>query len=269
MNILLCTIMRNQENAIRTWHSQIKQLVSYNNNINFGISVYENDSSDNTKKILSKLKFNFTKKYNVTSENINTNFFGSVAKAERLINLANARNKCINQAINREKYEYIIFIEPDIIYNIKQLSKLINKVINSKYNFDIVSPVSLDSNAHFYDKWATRKNKVTEYWYPSTFKKGLLKLYSTFSCFCIYNAKPIYQGLTFAPYNNRLNKYDCDTAVICENFQEKGYSNIFMDTDYFVTHTNKSKNKLLNNKTIRRIYDQAIHIIFYKFNRIT
>ncbi|MBT5274799.1 hypothetical protein HOH11_00500 [Candidatus Woesearchaeota archaeon] len=259
--------MRNQENAIRTWHSQIKQLVQQNKEINFGVSVYENDSSDKTKELLKKLNFKFVKKHTVTSENINTKFFGSVAKAERLINLANARNKCINQAIKREKYDYIIFIEPDIRYNIKQISKLLNKVINSKYNFDIVSPVSLNSNNHFYDKWATRKNKFTEYWYPSTFKKGLLKLYSTFSCFCIYNAKPIYQGLTFAPYNNRLNKYDCDTAVICENFQEKGYSNIFMDTDFFVIHPNKSKNKLLNNKIIRRVYDYIIHIIFYKLHK--
>ena len=113
-NILLCTIMRNQENAIRTWHSQIKQLVQQNKEINFGVSVYENDSSDKTKELLKKLNFKFVKKHTVTSENINTKFFGSVAKAERLINLANARNKCINQAIKREKYDYIIFIEPDI-----------------------------------------------------------------------------------------------------------------------------------------------------------
>ncbi len=259
--------MRNQEKTIKQWQSQVKQLVKQNKKINFGVSVYENDSSDKTKELLKKLSFKFVKNHKITSKNINTKFFGSVPKAERLINISNARNNCINQAINKDKYDYIIFIEPDIKYNVKRMSALLNRVLNSNYNFDIVSPVSLNSNNHFYDKWATRKNKFTEYWYPSKFNQGLIKLYSTFSCFCIYNAEPIYKGLTFEPYNTRLKKYDCDTAVICENFQSKGYSNIFMDTDYFVLHPDKPTKSILNNKQIRRVYDSLIHIVFYKLRK--
>ena len=103
--------MRNQEKTIKQWHSQVKQLVKQNKKINFGVSVYENDSSDKTKELLKKLSFKFVKNHKITSKNINTKFFGSVPKAERLINISNARNNCINQAINKDKYDYIIFIE--------------------------------------------------------------------------------------------------------------------------------------------------------------
>jgi hypothetical protein len=43
MKILICSIIRNVENKLNSWYNQIKNIVSLNKDIDFYLSVYENN----------------------------------------------------------------------------------------------------------------------------------------------------------------------------------------------------------------------------------
>jgi len=91
-----------------------------------------------------------------------------------------------------------------------------------------------------YDAWASRITDKDEGWPPGVAVEGFPKrmdVWSTFNCFCKYNAEPMKNNISFSGFNKRLNKYDCDTAVICENFREAGYNKIVLDGRYSVFHS--------------------------------
>jgi len=238
-SILICSIIRNREKYLSTWREQLNGIVSLNPHHDFYLSVYENDSTDATKDILSNLDFSFFKDYQILSENINTEYFGSIVDEKRVHLLAECRNKAIYSNKFLNKCDYVIFIESDIIYNPHEMSVIVN---NNDY--DIISPRSLETLTPFptcmYDTWGTRMNASDEWWQTSfLFGHGhqdILNVWSTFNCFCKYNAHPIKNGITFGGFNERLNKFDCDTAVICENFRNAGFTKIGLDTRYNVYH---------------------------------
>jgi len=49
--ILISTIVRNRGKTLHKWHSQIKDLVSKDKKNKYYLSVYENDSTDDSKDI--------------------------------------------------------------------------------------------------------------------------------------------------------------------------------------------------------------------------
>jgi len=123
--ILICTIMRNQENNIARWYNQIQRLMLWCPDYDFTISVYENDSTDETKSVLNVFKKNGSFSFILGSENIGTKQYASVWSLDRLRNLATYRQKAINQVGNLD-FDKIAFIEPDVSYDPKWCSELIN-----------------------------------------------------------------------------------------------------------------------------------------------
>jgi hypothetical protein len=236
--ILICSIFRNREKFIKRWHYQIKSFIDVlSNEYTFDISIYENDSVDNTVQNLKILNYNFFNKAVLKTENKNTNFYGSVKNEDRVKNLALARNECLNSnVLNLSDYEKIIFIEPDFNYKTEDAIKIISadKIHNKK--IDIVSGLSLYYGM-FYDSWATRKTDLDKEGHIAYNSDGTLEDYwSTFNGFCVYNAEPFAKGIRFDWFNKRLNIYDCDTTVVCELFRENGYNNIFVDTSAVFHH---------------------------------
>jgi hypothetical protein len=275
-NILICSIFRDQQANLKLYTDQLTKLINLVvNKYNIYISWYENDSKDLTSIQLNEIKSyfrNHTKIKDIfyTSEQLNTKKYGSVWNTERIINLSNARNKAVFQGINNYFFDKIVFIEPDIKYDANWCKELIlaEHPNQAGINPDIYSAWSLRSENHpkesfyLYDTCACRQNENDTCWNFNNenqwINESLIKtdfggpdgnclhrIYSTFNCFCVYNAKPFYNGVSFGYTNTRINPsnikinnewLDSDTVNIVEKFREKGYNNVLVNRNCIVRH---------------------------------
>lgn len=229
--ILIYSIIRNRANSISRYHSQLKQIVKSCPDYEFYLSIYENDSDDGTKIELFSKDWSFFSGVSIISENINTRYFESVKSGERVENLAKARNKAIEAANFLSKVDYVLMVEGDIKYDATSVKNLLE--FNKKEpNFDIVSSVSIRKNGTHYDWWATRTsaNFVTDRSEldPEWQSKEYGKYYSTSNGLCLYRAKPFKEGVRHHWINTVTKEPDCEMVVLCQNFQNKGYKNIFI-----------------------------------------
>ena len=243
-NVFIYSIFRNSEKNLQNYYTQLKSIVAeLDDNYDFYLSIYENDSTDNTKKILSSFDFSFVKDFSLTTENIGTTSYKSVVDEQRVKNLSEARTKALSAKDFLQKSQYVLCIESDIHYSTDCIKNLFNfQKTHNLQNVDIVSAVSFKKKNTIYDTWATRRDS-TEEWgnlYDDWKNKSYDRYYSTFNCICLYNADVIKKGGVYGWYNERLKKFDCDTAVICENFHKLGHHDIFIN---YASVCNHIKNK--------------------------
>jgi hypothetical protein len=233
--ILISTIVRNRASKLNKWYNQIKNLVSLDNKNAYYLSVYENDSTDNSKEMLNNFDFSFLAGVKIQNEKIETEYFYQENlesnRKKRVENLALARNKTLFGITFLSECSHVLCIEPDIVYDPQSI---INNIINS--DFDIVSPISRQDGFILYDGWATRKEKEDVYWNNKINLNGVLDVWSTFNCLCFYKSDPFKFGVGFGFENPRTKKYDCDTTVICENFRKFGYDKIKLNCNVIVDH---------------------------------
>lgn len=233
--ILICSIFRNRENSIDFWYQQVQEILNEYKECTFSLSIYENDSVDNTQQKLLSLDTSMFDEYSLISEDINTNYYSSIVNEDRVRNLANARNKCLDSpAIELLKYTKVLFIEPDFRYSLEDAKRILSCEEATNIKFDILSGVSHYNN-RFYDSWATRKTENDNEG-QLTPANSIEPFWTTFNGFCLYNANPFKEGVRFHWFNKRLNRYDCDTAVICENFREKCYNEIYINRSAIFHH---------------------------------
>jgi len=274
-NILVSTIVRNREHTLPQWFTQIRNLVLEDPNNNYYLSIYENDSEDSSLELIKSFDYSFAKNYSVITEKLGTPWFGCEKNNIQLVNefyysdevlimslkdrvnmLANARNKSIYECGFLDDCDYVLSIEPDIRYT---PSEALQHIIHNMKNYDILSGRSMselrpgdrfnalqnkdtkESDWHLllYDSWATRRRKPEQMWHFDVELEGMMPVWSTYNCFCMYNADPFKKRITFSGFNARLDKWDCDTSVVCEEFRSHGYNNIYMDCDFRVGHMAK------------------------------
>jgi|TARA_R110000824_G_scaffold140542_3_gene306498 hypothetical protein len=253
MKILVCTIVRNAELTIPRWWENVTQMTALYPEIEFSLSVYENDSIDNSKNLLTERMKDSSAYFSETflgMEDINTQFYQSVVNDNRVDNLARARNNCFNQVNNLEEYDYAFSVEVDTHFTVSSLGLLFQKI----GQWDILSLTSYTepslNPSPFYDHWATRLTDKEDMWdneitedvplfksplsslHPKTLVSNkidaILPVYATFNLLCLYRMKPILEGCRFSGYSERLESFDCDTTVICEQFHQAGYHKIGM-----------------------------------------
>jgi hypothetical protein len=270
-NILICSIVRNQEANLNLWHNQLIELSKLLDGKIY-LSVFENDSLDKTKELLEKFSYPFESI--VTCKNFNKRFYGSVWNLERLKNLAFYRQACIDQAFEKWKeifFTKVVYIEPDIEYDPKWSCEIIKAQhpLSLGINPDIYSGWSLRSNNHpkesfyLYDTCASRQYEKDTCWNFENEKewneRSLLKtdfgvfnsnclhsVYSTFNCFCAYNAKPFYEGMKWGFSNSRINAsnivlengdfLEADTVNIVEQFRSNNYNNVYINKNCIIRH---------------------------------
>jgi hypothetical protein len=263
MKILVCTIVRDSASASNYWASNLQELAAIMSDCEFSISLYENDSKDNSPVIfkanLKKLRNSeLFKDIFFLSDHIGTAYYDSgntrsPSEVEsRLQNLSNARNKCLeNMLQKRTDFDKIIFIEPDVNYNPSEAASLIRESVNK----DIYCGFSLlfGTKDILYDSWATRLDyelipldmdnhanwnqhhrDIVDYFKNS---EDLVKVKSAFSGFCIYSAKALVEDRIRFSYK-RGDIYDCDTALICLDYVDKGYEEIFLSKKMRIYHFN-------------------------------
>jgi glycosyltransferase involved in cell wall biosynthesis len=230
--VLIYSIVRNIESRFNQYHLQIKKIVNSFPEYDFYFSVYENDSSDKTKKLLYSTDWSFFKGSSVITENLNTEFFGSVKDATRVENLSNARNKAIVAGGFIDQVDYVLMVEGDLRFEIKSVKELMNfKTIEP--NFDMVSAVSIRQNGTHYDWWATRTSPVYKTGAseldPNYRLKHYGEYYSTSNGLVLYRAKPFKEGVRHGWINSVTKEFDCEMVVLCQNFRANGYNNIYIN----------------------------------------
>ena len=222
---MICSIVRDRIDSLPTWWKQIKSLIDFNPEMEFEVSVYENDSIDGSDAWLHDIvEFEDSSvPFHLSTERLRTAYFGSIVSGERVENLAFARNQCF-LPVNLDTFDKVVFIEPDVVYNIEEMTELLLA------DHDICSGFTLcQRNGQFYDTWATRLKEGDEWWHNTRgFVNQPTSVISTFNGFCVYRAEVIAQGHTFSGFSQQLQKHDCDTAVICENFRAAGFSDIVL-----------------------------------------
>lgn len=262
MNILICTIVRDRAAVANYWASKIQEIASKMPDCNFSISVYENDSKDTSAMVFRDCLKNLRAsecfdQIAFSSEKLGTTYYDATnsrtddSVAKRLLNLSNARNKCIDNMLFRKKdFDKIIFIEPDVDYNPSDAVQL----IRDSEGKDIYCGFSVlfGQKNTLYDSWATRleyeiiplssKNSIG--WnkhhqeilsHFKTSDEEETKVCSAFSGFCVYSASPIInQHIRFSA--RREEEYDCDTALICFDFIDEGYDKIYMSKKMNIYH---------------------------------
>lgn len=244
MNILVCSILRNRAFFIRRFYFLLNHLVRLDKNNSYSISIFENDSMDGTSQWIKAMDWSFFNKQYIKTTNLNLPFLSDsdqyAQSVDRVRILSWVRNQCIDQVgDDLIKYDKILFLEAECLYYPKDIVKL----INMSKETHIYSPKSIMEKPEMLgDSWATRINsKDRTYEELKNIKvidtpNDYLPLWSTYSYLCIYDIIPILNGIKFGFFNKRLNIPDCDTAVICENFRDKGYEKIFMNTNILVSH---------------------------------
>jgi hypothetical protein len=230
--VLLYSIVRNIETKFDQYHQQIKKIVKAFPEYEFYLSIYENDSVDRTKSRLHTTDWSFLNGVSIVTENINTDFYGSVKDPVRVENLSRARNKAIEAGGFLDKVDYVLMVEGDLAFSILSVKELFN-FKHIKPNFDVVSAVSIRTNGTHYDWWATRTtpiyNPEKSQLDPDYDKKHYGEYYATSNGLVLYRAKPFQDGIRHGWINTVTKEFDCEMVVLCQNFRAKGYNNIYIN----------------------------------------
>lgn len=238
MNILICTICRNEGKFLQKWYDQIKKFVTECKDINFSLSVLENDSTDDTAKMLQGFDFSFIKHRAISNKTFELPFFIGGKHPARLQILAISRNECIRQFTFLDHITHILLVEPDVTYSLDTIKKILYHEREYGIKMDIFTGKSVHPGGNsLYDSFGSRYVSTEYDWDEKRpTDNGFEPMWSTFNCLALYNAEPIKRGITFGHINPRTGLADCDCSVICENFRQNGFNNIYWDSHLLVTH---------------------------------
>lgn len=260
------------------------------------LAAYENDSTDGTGEWLhntatNPLSVGIPFPFHVFTQTLGTQQYGSVWSIDRIRNLAAARNKCLDIAETVPgklvQFDKIAYIEPDVSYDPEWCKELIlarHPRAAGLAEPHVYSGWSLRTTKHpkesvfLYDTCATRQSKEDSSWDfehdGAGFWRGasliktdlggvdnncLHRVWSTFNCFCVYDATPFKEGKWDSLYPNGLrwgyvNKrfdpsgiriedgdygsgwLDSDTSILCEDMHKRGYNNILINTNCLIRH---------------------------------
>jgi hypothetical protein len=239
--ILLYSIIRNESKYIDSYHKKLNNIVKNFPNYEFYLSIYENDSTDDTKQKLQGKDWSSFSRVSLILEDVQTKFYGSVKDGDRVKNLSIARNKAIEAGGFINDVDYVMMVEADVEFDMNTVSKILN-FKNVIPDFDIVSGITI-RNKRLYDQWATRKKPVyDEGIYPidDDYKmKAYDKYYSTSNGICLYRAKPFQDGIRYGWINNVTNEFDCEMVVVCQSFHDNGHGNVYIIHDAEIYHEHK------------------------------
>lgn len=228
--VLVYSIIRNELKFINSYYENLKKIFNELKDYDFYISIYENDSDDGTKEKLLSKDWSIFPNVSIISEKIKTKNYGSIKDADRVKNLSIARNKAIEAAGFLNKVDYVMMIESDFRFSVESVKALL-EFKNVEPDFDIVSAISIRAN-NLYDAWATRKGpdfakgrqEIDANWRKTPYGK----YYSTSNGICLYRAKPFQEGARYGWINTVTKEFDCDTVVVCQDFYERGYKNVYI-----------------------------------------
>lgn len=238
MNVLICTIVRNEARHLDRWYSQIRVMVTAHPDIGFFLSVFENDSTDGSFQKIIGYDWSVTKARILVTAQLNNPYYLGGKSPERTHNLAYCRNQTMYSFPFLKQQDYVLWVEPDTEFSPEVADRMLNHEKHYGLKLDVFTGKSVHPKTDsIYDSWGTRKtSNQSDYIDGDEGAGGFQPMWSTFSCLALYRAEPIIKGIAFGGVNDRLGRPDCDTVVICEKFRAAGYDKIYWDTNLKVTH---------------------------------
>jgi len=201
----------------------------------YKIFYVENDSIDNTKEILEKIKLKnnnifgkhltfLDKKYSTELCSNNLDFNCS----KRLSRLAYLRNISLEQAKEWPQCNYLVMLDLDFIdFDKKEFINMFD-IINNNKNIDGIFGMSITTSGNLYDIGAVKPlTKILSI----ILEEKLVKVNSAFSGFGIYRMKPIMNK----NINYKVNSNDIEHINFNENF-----NNLFVYTPFRPIYTPSS-----------------------------
>lgn len=228
--IFVYSIIRNEAKYVDRYYNQLKEMVSTFPEYEFVMSIYENDSTDGTPDRILEKDWTFFSDFEFKSERLKAPDYGSVKLARRVKNLSIARNKALEAKDFLDRADYVMMVESDMRFDMNVIKQIL-EFKNLEPDFDIVSGITVN-NHPIYDSWATRKGpKFTSHEEVRLFdttSKPYDKYYATSNGVCLYKAQAFRDGANYGWINTVTGEFDCDTVVVCQNFQKLGYDNIYI-----------------------------------------
>ena len=224
--VLICGICRNVAKVLPQTIARIECLGNYFKD--YHVFVYENDSTDNTRDILTQWQTN-NNKVKIKFDTLNPPPFTDPKGEDRRKYMAMARNKYLNYArgYNRKNpIDYLIIVDMDLMGGWSY-----DGVFNSlgqKDEWDVVGSNSVcyehngqQWNRLFYDTWALRFFDKQE----NDFEKGnkiinrgesLIYVASCFGGLAIYKPKFLKEDINY-------DQFDCDHVTLHSELGKKNY----------------------------------------------
>jgi hypothetical protein len=239
--ILICSIVRNDEDFYVNYYNRLRAMVDFFPEYEFYLSLYENDSTDSTKSLIFKQDYSMFAGVSIVSEKINTRFYGSTKDEDRVKNLSVARNKALTANNFLENVDYVLIIDIDVEFKMPAVEKVLN-FKKLEPDFDIVASATLRKRS-LYDHWATREQAEYDRAIGENFeiyrKLPYKKYYSVSSGFCLYKAEAFRAGVRWGYINTVTGNPDCEMVVVCQEFSKMGYNNIYMMHQAEMQHNHK------------------------------
>lgn len=239
--ILISSIVRNDEQFYVNYYNRLKAMIDTFPEYDFYLSLYENDSTDNTLSLILKQDYSMFKGFSIVNESLGTKFYGSSKDEDRVKNLAIARNKSLTGGNFLDIVDYVLVIDIDVEFKMPAVEKILN-FKSVKPDFDVVAATTLRKNV-LYDQWATREGPEYDIKIQEKFNEYRLssykKYYSVSSGFCFYKAEPFKQGVRWGHINQVTNQPDCEMVVVCQLLGKMGYNNIYMLHEAEMHHNHK------------------------------
>ena len=231
--VLIYSIIRNNAKTMDRYYAQVKAIVDrHSDEYEFYLSIYENDSTDDTRHQAMSKDWSFFNGVSIISEKLNTQFFGSVKDAQRVENLAKARNKAIEAGGFLQQCDYVLMIEGDNLFKTDAVTRLL-RFGEKEPDFDVVSALSIRDNGTHYDWWATRTGPVYNKGaseVPRNFRNlEYGKYYSTSNGLCLYKTEAFKKGARHGWVNLYTGEFDCEMVVLCQEFHKLGHGNIYIN----------------------------------------
>jgi len=155
VKILFMSIVRDGQEYLPRYFEQLNSL-RYEYEISLAIN--EGDSVDNSRElILSQSNTLPIYLYNYSHKGQK---FGSIDNPTRWMNIAKTWNYMLNLLTEEEifdKYDYVIYMEADLIWNKSTIDKLIDGL--EKSFGEVIAPMSMLGNI-FYDTWGHRSDGI-------------------------------------------------------------------------------------------------------------
>ena len=248
MNILICSLIRSKEPYLPDWYNRVRGIKALQPYWNFNISLYENDSEDNSVQLINSFDWSWCDWFKLNSEKRDREYYISTER-KRIERLASYRNMCIWQFGDLDSIDRIIMNDVDCSFDPKEAAE----VIEESLKWDVYSFASRDdaTGDEFYDRWATRRTATDGWWDDKPYdQNGNNLTWTTGNGFVCYDPEPFRRGLTFGYVNNRsrfideVNKHkthDVENAVVCENFRLIGFNKIGFNGKYNTVHNRDEK----------------------------
>lgn len=229
-NITILSLVRNVENYLeKNVNLLLNFFKDHGSNTNF--IIFENDSIDNTKNVLEKLKTFYSQNINVISTNLNRKHYGTVKDEARIKALSEYRNLIKDRGANIQS-DFVMVIDLDFeeisldgllnsfgwLYSEKNISAVAGN--SFEYKKGLVPNDPNRYNVWNYDCWAFRQNWWIDFdlikpcpmniinpmywfglWIPPT-GSSPISVNSAFGGCCIYRSNIYFKG--------QYNYTDCE-----------------------------------------------------------